>query len=122
MSFVSSFHLPVFIWLTLLGSVVCFLLGYFQKEKVVVLSKTGQKSVRYHYRYDNDFVVCVAAAFGLAVVITFLRYTMVIPRFFILRVLLFVAAIFAIAVVVFVLWGIALKAESMSDSDEVNKK
>lgn len=109
-----QFHMPVFVWIFLIGIIVCFLLGYFQTEKRLYRTRDGRKGTEYFKRYGDDTILCVSAAFGLAAVITCLKYSITLPSFWLFKLVLFGVVIVAIVFSVLLLWGIAETAVILS--------
>lgn len=113
-----NIHLPGCLWVLIIGVVISFLLGYFQTERVVCRTRDGRTKVVSHQRYAVDFPLCASACFGLAFVITFLRYSMTIPELWLWRLVLYALAIGGIVVMTLIFWAVAEVAMILSHDNK----
>lgn len=102
--------LPVFVKVFLVGAVVCFMLGYCQVEKVYY---KGAKA-EFRRQYGDEPILIMSAGFGLATVVTFLRYSATMPGFLVLKLVIFVLVIIGVVVMFMLFWGVSFVASVIS--------
>ena len=102
--------LPVFVKVFLVGAVVCFVMGYCQVEKIYY---RGTKA-EFCRQYGDEPILIMSAGFGLATVITFLKYSVTMPNFLVWKMLIFALTIIGVIVMFVLFWGISFTASHIS--------
>lgn len=111
----STFTVPVFVIVFLVGLGVCFALGCLQAESVDYRGSKMRRSAQF-----IDSVLVIAAGFGLGTVVTFLRYSVTLPSFPLWKIGVFGLAILATAFLAAFFFLVAYFA-SMIPMDEVGE-
>ena len=108
---------PVFIWMAVIGLIVCFAFGFGHSVK-----SKGEQSDTYGYVIAS---LIVSAGFGVGTVMTCLRYSVTIPNFFLWKIGLFILSVAAMFLLSMLFWGVIYTTSLLSlsnDGEEERRK
>lgn len=96
----SNFNLdwPVFVWVAIVGVIVCIVLG--------ACRGTNKGSKRSDTNSEVFASLIVSGGFGIMTVITCLKYSMVMPSFWLWKSGLFALAVIAMILLTILFWGL----------------
>lgn len=109
-SFLDS--IPPFVWVGLIGMVVCFFVGYLSLPSIMEHRDSGSYPT-FQIAHDLDVVLWTALGLAFVTVVTCFKYSVVMPESFFLRLLVFPLIILGTVVLMFLFWGVSVFAANV---------
>ena len=103
--------IPSFVWIGLVGMVVCFLMGYLVVPSTLEEKKDFHKDAR--VKHDFDVVLWTAIGLAFMTVMVFLKYSMTMPDSLFLKLLILPLVIAGTIGLTILFWGISAIATNM---------